>query len=190
MDRASLAVTTVTAVLAATAGAAADSPARAELGVLPLLSVTGDPNVQLALGAQGARVGLFLKVQLPQRLNVIAARSLFERGDELRVRWRGETGAVVRVRPLRGRGLEVQGGIGHEGFELLPRDREAAPIVVENWFVAAGAAYVVPLGARVYLRPGVSVVWLLSDDDYVVDGITTRLRTGFVSPELFIGIAF
>lgn len=190
-----LAVLALLLALEATAHAADEERpvrVRAELGVIPLLSITGDPNLQVLLGAElvPLRLTLLLKAQLGQRLSDVGAASIFEDGDDLRVRWRGETAFVARFRPFASLGLELQGGAGRESFELEPKDRPALPSVVPTAFATAGLGWVLHLVAGVYARPGASVVFLLSEGQRTVGTETTHLRWGFLSPELFVGVQF
>ncbi|MGF1509820.1 MAG: hypothetical protein ACFB9M_10010 [Myxococcota bacterium] len=179
----------------ATSGPASTRPIRLVLQISALdpLPLIGDPSLQVLLGAEYVpwRLQALVRASLPRRLNDVAASSVFENGNDFRVEWGGETSFVARWRPFATLGLDVQGGLGFERFELFPEDAPATAEVVETGFALAGVGYTVGLWGPFHARAGGSFVFLFGGDPpETVGDIPTDLEFGFFSPEFLLGAAF
>jgi hypothetical protein len=179
--------------LAAPARAERELTFPVELGLFSLTPVGGDPSIQLGIGVEVARLRttVMLRANSGSELNDLGARTLFESGDDLTVRWRGESSLVVRVRPFAALGLAVSAGIGYERFTLSPAASSDAAITLDNGFAVLGLSYQLDLSRQTYLRAGAAFVALFGDDqDHMVGDVVTSYRAGFVSPDLVFGVRF
>jgi hypothetical protein len=164
-----------------------------ELGLFSLTPVGGDPSIQLGIGVEITRLrtAVMLRANPGGELNDLGARTLFENGDDLTVRWRGESSLSVRVRPFAALGLALQAGIGYERFTLSPPSSSEGAITLDNGFAVFGVSYQLDLPGQAYLRAGAALVALFGDDqDHVVRDVVTSYRAGFVTPDLVFGVRF
>jgi hypothetical protein len=166
----------------------------ADINMLSLIPVTGDPSLGLRAGIFIPKYNLTLTVgaNTPVMLNDLSANSLFREGDRFDLFWRGEVSLNVRYHFRKGSqsGFYAVAGIGYEEFELTEKGQPDAPMtVVENGFLPVGFGYTAFLwGTKLYTSLGVNAVFLFgSQGDVLVGEQVTEQNWGFVTPELRIG---
>lgn len=175
----------------------------AEVGVLPLTGLLGDPSLagRAGLFVPSVRTTFYAGGNTPYALSERATESLFSNGDDFDAYLKYLVYLEARYH-LSGRrltGWYTEMSIGYEAFEVRPRgtgrdEAEAAGLTntVENAFLGISPGYTVHLfSGRVTLTTGARAVFLVGGpNDEAVGGVSIDYRWGFVAPEVRFGVRF